>query len=293
VRVERTSKSMKNNSMATLPVLALIGFLALPAAAADLKPETLSAWNDYLQIADARLQEHLQSGACFLKIDEAPDLARLAHGGEIVISPVGPHAPKRVPGGLIHDWDGVAFFPNTKIEDVIRVSRDYEHYKDYFRPTVISARGLGGASSDDRFSMVLMNRSLFDHKALDGTFESKTVQVDAKRWYSVTRSTRIQQIDHYGEPEQQRVPVDSGEGFIWRLYTVTRYEERDGGVYAEVEALGLSRDVPSSVRWMIDQIIRRISRSSLTTSLRQTRDAIDTVAARGPSVPTGAAGFRQ
>jgi hypothetical protein len=33
----------------------------------------------------------------------------------------GPHIPRPVPAGLIHDWIGVAFFPNTKLNDVLAV----------------------------------------------------------------------------------------------------------------------------------------------------------------------------
>jgi hypothetical protein len=65
-----------------------------------------------------------------------------------------------------------------------------------------------------------------------------------------------------------------GNGLIWRLFSLARYVERDGGVYLELEAIGLSRDIPASLRWLVAPIVRRISRGSLSTSLRQTRDAV-------------------
>jgi hypothetical protein len=65
-----------------------------------------------------------------------------------------------------------------------------------------------------------------------------------------------------------------GHGIIWRLLGITRYVERDGGVYVELEAIGLSRDIPASVRWLVDPIVRRVSRSSLSTSLLQTENAV-------------------
>ncbi len=52
-----------------------------------------------------------------------------------------------------------------------------------------------------------------------------------------------------------------------------RFEERDGGVYVEVEAIALSRDIPAAVRWMVDPIVKRVSRSSVATSLKQTQEA--------------------
>jgi hypothetical protein len=65
-----------------------------------------------------------------------------------------------------------------------------------------------------------------------------------------------------------------GRGIIWRLFSVTRYAERDGGVYVEFEAIGLSRDIPASLRWIVEPIVRRTSRASLSTSLRQTETAV-------------------
>jgi hypothetical protein len=34
-------------------------------------------------------------------------------------------------------------------------------------------------------------------------------------------------------------------GLIWRLYSVVRLEERDGGGYMDVEVVALSRDIPA------------------------------------------------
>jgi len=50
--------------------------------------------------------------------------------------------------------------------------------------------------------------------------------------------------------------------------STARFEERDGGVYVELEAIALSRDVP--VRWIVNPIVRRVSRNSMLLSLQQT-----------------------
>jgi hypothetical protein len=73
---------------------------------------------------------------------------------------------------------------------------------------------------------------------------------------------------------------------------VARYEERDGGVYLELEAMALTRDIPASLAWMVKPLVNHLSINSLMTSLRQTRDAVassrrDPEAASCPiSVPT-------
>jgi hypothetical protein len=68
--------------------------------------------------------------------------------------------------------------------------------------------------------------------------------------------------------------VDEGTGLIWRLFSVTRFEERDGGVYVEIEAIVLSRDIPESLGWLIKPMIRRVAKASLTSTLQQTREAV-------------------
>ena len=71
------------------------------------------------------------------------------------------------------------------------------------------------------------------------------------------------------------MPPDTGGGFIWRIYSISRYEERDSGVYLEIEAIALSRDVPNSLRWLVNPVVNHLSVTSMSTTLRQTRDAVN------------------
>jgi hypothetical protein len=88
------------------------------------------------------------------------------------------------------------------------------------------------------------------------------------------QTTRIQEIENYGEPGQHALSEGEGNGFIWRIFSITRFEERDGGVYIELEVIALSRDIPISLRWIVEPIVRRVSITSLTTSLQQTGSAV-------------------
>lgn len=119
-----------------------------------------------------------------------------------------------------------------------------------------------------------MNKSLISKTALDGNFQSSYFRVNDQRWYSVCEARRIQQIAEYGSGRQHTLPEDDSTGLIWRIYSITRFEERDGGVYIEVEAIVLSRDIPMSLRWIVDPIVGRVSRESVVTSLHQTKDAV-------------------
>src|ERR1700733_5114911 len=124
--------------------------------AATLKPETKEAWDAYLQAANAAMQARLQPGAHFLWLDEEPGRAEDIRTKGPYIAPVGPHIPKKVPSGLIHDWLGAGFVPNVKIEDIVRILRDYDRYKDIYQPGVIASISHGTDGARDLFSMRLV-----------------------------------------------------------------------------------------------------------------------------------------
>jgi len=243
--------------------------------AATLTEETKAAWDAYLQAANAAMQARLQPGAHFLWVDDAPGRAEEIRTKGPHIAPVGPHIPKKVPSGLIHDWLGVGFVPNVKIEDIEHVVRDYDRYKEIYKPGVIDSISHGTDGAKDLFSMRLVNKSVVAKTALDTDCEVSYFRVDDRRWYSVSNTTHIQEVDKFGTPAQHTLPEDHGTGLIWRLSSITRLEERDGGVYAELEAIALSRDIPPEFRLFVTPIVRRVSRDSLATSLHQTKVAID------------------
>ena len=140
------------------------------ASAADLKPETLRQWQDYVKTADARNRQHVASGCSFLSSDEIPNQIARLQAGEIVVAPAGTHAPVKVTGGLIHDWTGAAFLPNTNLGEVLPVVRDYDRYKDYYQPNVADSREVAVTDSGDHFSMVIINTSVLAKTALDADF---------------------------------------------------------------------------------------------------------------------------
>lgn len=265
----------KRHRLQALVAVALgLVFYPLPVSAADLKPEAAQAWQKYIKAAEARNQRHLEEGSPFLSIDAVPADAAKLRQGEILASPAAPNVPVKVAGGLIHDWTGAIFISNSTIGDVLRVTRDYARYETVFTPNVVNARPLEVGEWEDRFSMVVMNKSFFSKSAWDSDYHSTFTPLDDQRWYSVTETTRVQEVTDFGSPSQNTLPEGHGVGIIWKLYSIARYEERDGGVYVELEAIALSRDIPSALRWVVEPIVRKVSRSSLVTSLEQTAKAV-------------------
>jgi hypothetical protein len=249
--------------------------VVLPLAAASLKPETKAGWEEYLRTANAAMQARLQPNAHFLWVEEEPGRLEETRTKGPHIAPAGSNIPMRVPNGLVHHWLGAAFIPNVKVEDVLAILRNYDRYKDIYKPAVIGSAYRGTVGLKDRFSLRLGYRSMVAKTALDTECEASYVRVDDRRWYSVTNATRIIELAKFGTPEQHALPEDEGIGLIWRLSTITRLEERDGGVYMELEVIALSRDIPTGLRPFFMPIVRRVSRDSLATSLRQTRAAVE------------------
>jgi hypothetical protein len=268
--------------------LIYLGCLIAPSLShgAELKQKTLVSWNAYLDTA----RPQMISQRPFLWVDQEPERLQRVRDGEILVSPVSKEDPKPVDSGLIHDWVGAAFLPNASVEDVFSAARDYNNYKEYYKPTVVDSKLLSSDGPCEKYSMRVVNKEVVSETALDMEYETCYFKIDNRRWYSTTQTTRVQEIRHHGRPDEQKLPPDQGSGYVWRLYSVARFEQRDGGTYVEVEAIALSRDIPIALRWVANPIVRRVSRNSMLVSLQQMKGAVRLTedARRTANLPTTA-----
>jgi hypothetical protein len=255
-----------------------LSFMVAPATSegAELKKETQQAWDAYIQTANSQMVNRTHGP--FLWVDEVPDRSNSVRDGKILVSPIGQQNPKPVPYGLIHDWIGAAFIPDAKLEDVLSAARHYDHYKEFYKPNVIDSKSLGTAGACDKYSMLLANHEAVASTALEGEYEACYHRLDDRRWYSIAHTTRMREIRRYAQPGAQELPFDQGSSYISRIYSFARFEERDGGVYVELEVIVLSRDIPVAVRWVVNPIVRRVSKNAMLTSLRQMEEAVDSTA---------------
>ena len=273
-----------------LAIAVMLGGVAVRAGAVELQPATEAAWQAYVRQADARMQARLDGPGPFLWIDEVPERALRVQHGEVVVAPAAGAGTQTVPNGLIHDWVGAAFIPNATIESLLAVLHDYNRYKEIYKPVVTDSPLIDAGGADQEFSMIWQHHAMFVNAAVRGRYRAHDFSIGPHRWYGVVDATTLQQIEEYGHPGEHLLPPDTGTGFIWRAHSISRYEERDGGVYLELEAIVLSRDIPSSLQWLVNPVVNHLSINSLTTSLRQTRQAVDSrqqaIAPRSVSVST-------
>ena len=256
--------------------VALAAVFLVAANGAELKLETKQEWGDYLVQANARMTDRIQCH--FLWVDESEQRLKRVRAGEIVVAPIQPKMPIAVRHGLVHDWVGAAFIPGVRIEDVITTVREYDRYVEFYAPEIAGVqpieRSVNPEQARDRFSLTIVNKSFFSKRGLECESVSNYVRLDEHRWYSQSRDVRIQEWAQYGTSRQYKLPEGKGTGYIWGVSSISRFEERDGGVYVEMEAIALSRDVPVELRMVAYPIIKKVSQSALVTSLDQTRKAV-------------------
>jgi len=93
-----------------------------PLAAAQLKPETLAAFDRYIRQTEQGLDE--QKGK--LWADESPARAAKIRQGEVVVEPFHTKPLTNVKSGLVHDWVGGIFLPGVSLEHTLALVRDYD-----------------------------------------------------------------------------------------------------------------------------------------------------------------------
>ena len=198
-------------------IVLLLGGVAR-ADAADIKPETIAAWNQYVQAEEARI-----------RLEPFPKAIPSTE-------PDGDTTP--VPSGLIHRWRDAIFLPGVTLDRVL----DGLMHPGTPPPQeeVLASRVLWRTNDSLRVYVRLVRSSIVtvtydtEHEM---TFrrESPTCAV------SRSVASRIVEIEDPGTArERTRAPGDD-HGFLWRMNSYWRYTQTGNGVWVELESLTLSR----------------------------------------------------
>jgi hypothetical protein len=256
-----------------MALLCLLGIPIYALQAAHLQQETIAAFDRYIQSAEAGMEARNRQHGNFLWIDESPERRRKVQGGQIWVQPAAGDGQVHAAGGLIHDWIGAVFVPGAGIRDLFAVVQDYDNYKNVYKPGVLDSELIDHRDDEYTFRVRLAKRTIIT-MVIDVEEVSRYIPLSPTRWYSRAWSIRILEVQNAGSPNERRLPPAQGRGILWRLYAYSRFLERDGGVYVELEPIALSRSIPAVLQWLIDPIVRKVSRDSLFLSLKSTRDAV-------------------
>jgi hypothetical protein len=110
---------------------------------------------------------------------------------------------------------------------------------------------------------------------LDTEYDVHYVHLNATRAYSRSYSTRVSEVESAEQPGEHHKPAGNDSGFLWRLNSYWRFQEQDGGVYVQLEAISLTRDIPDGLGWLIRPFVTSIPRESLVFTLVRTRKALN------------------
>jgi len=247
--------------------------MAHTADPVQLKHQTTDAFEAYIHQAEAKMTPGLEGSEPFLWSDLVPERARQVRKGHIVAQLWTGKGLVQVPDGLIHDWVGAAWIPGTTVKETLLLVQDYDSHKRVYKPDVIDSKLLSRQGDDFKIYLRLLKKKIIT-VVLDTHHDVHYSALGRTRCFCRSYTTSISEVENAGKTNEKVSAPDTGYGFLWRLDSYWRFEERDGGVYVEVRAISLTRDVPAGLKWIIEPIVQKLPRQSLISTLTATRQAL-------------------
>src|SRR6185437_16235262 len=264
-----------------LIALAAVLSVANSASAAELSPKTTAAFNHYVALSEAEIDASLNDRQTFLWVDRLPPeqraavLARLRAGSVVIerMQTLENGKSVDVPNGLVHYWIGTVFIPGATLTQTLALVEDYNHHSEYYRPRVLASRILWNNGNDYRVYLRLYEKKLLTC-VLDTQHQVHYVILDSSHAWSRSRSTEIREVAAWGKSGEHDLPVGHDDGYLWRMNTYWRFQQKDGGTYVECQSISLTRDIPAGLGWLIGSYVESIPRESLEFTLDATRQAL-------------------
>jgi len=249
-------------------VLALTCAVEAAAIGAELTDAASQAYATYVNKARQSFLDRVTRAPG----PSAGDRAALREG-TITVRPGSGDGILGAPDSLIHHWFAAALIPGVSLDQVVSVSRAYRDYPTIFHP-VVSARVVSDEGDSLRVAFRMKESAAGMSATLDMASRVAYSRPNARHAYVISNTEEIHEIKDAGEPTEQRLPAGRDSGYLWRAGAFTNFVEEDGGVYMEMETIGLSRPFPTMMGWMIEPIARRIGRRSVEQSVEEFRQAV-------------------
>jgi hypothetical protein len=247
--------------------------MAQAADPVQLKEDTLLAHAEYVEKAEAGMDQALGGDGPFLWSDASPERAAQVRQGQTIAQFWTGKRPVSVPDGLIHDWIGASRIPATTIQQTLALIQNYDNHKNIYKPDVIASRLISRRGNDFKIYLRLLKKKILT-VVLDTDHDVHYSCLDSRHWSCRSATTRISEVEDAGKPNERALAPGTGYGFLWRLNSYWRFQERDGAVYVECRAISLTRDVPTGLGWIIDPIVHKLPREALINTLEATRRAL-------------------
>jgi len=183
------------------------------------------------------------------------------------------HGGIHIPSGQIHHWAGVIFIPGATLAEAIAVLQDYDDHHDIFKPQIRRSKLIERSGDESKIYLQLFNNSIVT-VVLNANFDVTDTQFGSTRHQIATRSTRIAEVADPDTPNEHERPIGNDHGYMWRLNSCWRIEEKDGGVYVQNESVALSRTIPAIFAWLVNPFTKNLPRNILVHLLTATRNAV-------------------
>ena len=270
---QRRGKDRRRISVACGLLISIFSSLAPRRGCAEPTPQAVAAFNSYVAAVEARLLQQHRSPTAFLAGPVSTAQNQRLRSGELIIERVTPSIAGEFPGALLHHWRGTAFAPGATAAGFAQMLRDFNAYPQRFSPQVLQAKALAQPNGHLLASMRVRQKHVLT-VVMDSTYDIAFGQFNAHEGYSSSRSTAIYEIDAPGTSHEHALNPAEEHGFLWRLNTYWSYEERDGGLYLQVEAVSLTRSIPRGLGWAIGPFVESVPRESLEFTLRSACNAL-------------------
>ena len=273
---------MKRRQFSDFRISSVIGglLISLPLAVApglaatELDPIAVSAFNSYVVTVESRLALQHRSQNAFLAPVASGQQSELSlRRGELIVEQLTPSTGAAFSGAMLHHWRGTAFAPGAKAADFERLMKDFNAYPQRFSPQVLQANVLSHQGDLFQARMRVRQKHVIT-VVMDTAYDIAFLRLDAQHGYSIARSTQISEIDAAGTRAERVLSANEEHGFLWRLNTYWSYEERDGGLYMQIESVSLTRSIPTGLGWAVGPFVESVPRESLEFTLRSTCNAL-------------------
>ena len=267
---------------------AVIAFIVLASTrlspAAELQKETVQAWNRYVQWAEQKVARELSNPNVFLIQNTLPpkeksEIWQSLNRGEIVTKRVPSVVPQgisfEVPSGEIHHWWGTILLRNVTLERLLLFLQDYDHhagkFSDVERSRLISKNG-----DRYRFFFRLRRSKAFVTAYYNTEQECLYAYYGSTRASSQSEAVKIAEIEDPGTASERERQPGNDRGFLWRLVSWWRFEQKGADVIIELESASLSRNIPTAIKFMpgISGYIRSTPRESMESVLTSIRNSM-------------------